>query len=87
MLLLFFHSLVKLFGMNSHILLQVCPGGVTVLSGSSRVQYLSVKDLGVQGRVVVTAASVAEPFLLLHMSDGRASILAADPAEGMLQTS
>ena len=66
--------------MNSHILLQVCPGGVTVLSGSSRVQYLSVKDLGMQGRVV------AEPFLLLHMSDGRASILAADPAEGMPRT-
>ena len=73
--------------MGSHILLQVCPGGVTVLSGSSRVQYLSVKELGMQGRVVVTAASVAEPFLLLHMSDGRASILAADPAEGMQQTS
>ena len=63
--------------------LQVCPGGVTVLSGSSRVQYLSVKDLGMQGRIAVTAASVAEPFLLLHMSDGRASILAADSAEGM----
>ena len=32
---------------------QVCPGGVTLLSGSSRVQHLSVKDLGVQSRVSI----------------------------------
>ena len=61
---------------------QVCPGGVTLLSGSSRVQHLSVKDLGVQSRVSITAAAVADPHLLLHLSDGRAILLSADPAEG-----
>ena len=64
---------------------QVCPGGVTLLSGSSRVQHLSVKDLGVQGRVTISAASVADPHLLLHTSDGRAILLTADPSEGMPQ--
>jgi len=64
---------------------QVCPGGVTLLSGSSRVQHLSVKDLSVQGRVTITAASVADPHLLLHTSDGRAILLTADPSEGMPQ--
>lgn len=67
--------------MNS---LQVCPGGVTLLSGSSRVQQVSLKDLGLQGRATIVAASVADPHLLMHMSDGRAILLAADPSEGVL---
>ena len=64
---------------------QVCPGGVKLLSGSTRVQHLSVRDLGMQGRITITAASVADPHLLLHMSDGRAILLTADPSEGMPQ--
>ena len=63
--------------------MQVCPGGVTLLSGSTRVQHLSMKDLGVQGRISITSATVADPHLLLHLSDGRALLLTADPAEGM----
>lgn len=66
--------------------MQVCPGGVTLLSGSSRVQYLSIRDLGVQSRVTITAATTADPHLLLHLSDGRAILLAADPSEGALQS-
>ena len=62
---------------------QVCPGGVTLLSGSTFVQHLSMKDLGVQGRISITSATVADPHLLLHLSDGRALLLTADPAEGM----
>lgn len=48
------------------------------------MQHLPVKDLGVQGRVSITAATIADPHLLLHLSDGRATLLTADISEGML---
>ena len=48
------------------------------------MQYLPVKDMGVQGRVSIAAATAADPHLLLHLSDGRAILLTADPTEGML---
>ncbi len=58
---------------------------MALLAGSSRVQHLPMNDLGVQGRISITAATVADPYLLLHMSDGRAILLTADPTEGLLR--
>jgi hypothetical protein len=62
----------------------VLPGEVLVLSGSTRVQRLLLADLISGGEsATIAAASTADPYLLLHLSNGTAVLLLADPSEGI----
>ena len=64
--------------------MQVCLTRLLLLSGSTIVQELHLKDLGShQTGTTIVAASVADPFLLLHLSNGVAVLLKADASEGV----
>ncbi len=62
--------------------LQVCPRGVFLLSGTTRVQELPLKDLVGLTNTSITGASIADPFVLLHLSSGNAALLQADEDDG-----
>ena len=61
---------------------QVCPRGVFLLSGTTRVQELQLKDLVGLTSTSIVGASVADPFVLLHLSSGNAALLQADQDKG-----
>ena len=62
------------------------PTGVKVLAGLEEVQELPIQDIlpSMEWRpqVVIAAASLADPYLLLHFSDGSAVLLSGDEDEG-----
>ena len=70
------------------VLSQVYATGVKVLTGSEEVQELPIQDIlpSMEWRpsVVIAAACIADPYLLLHFSDGSAVLLSGDADEGML---
>lgn len=61
---------------------QVCPRGLFLLSGTNRVQELQLKDLVGLTNTSIVAASIANPYVLLHLSSGNAVLLQADQDEG-----
>ncbi len=67
-------------------LLQVYPTGVKVVAGLEEVQDLPIQDIlpSMEWRpqVVIAAACIADPYLLLHFSDGSAVLLSGDEEEG-----
>lgn len=67
---------------------QVYATGVKVLAGSEEVQELPIQDIlpSMEWRpsVVIAAACIADPYVLLHFSDGSAVLLSGDADEGML---
>lgn len=71
---------------NTVCLLQVYPTGVKVLAGLEEVQDLPIQDIlpSMEWRpqVVIAAACIADPYLLLHFSDGSAVLLSGDEEEG-----
>ena len=71
-------------------LLQVYPTGVKVLAGLEEVQDLPIQDIlpSMEWRpqVVIAAACIADPYLLLHFSDGSAVLLSGDEEEGKRPT-
>ncbi len=71
-------------------LLQVYPTGVKVLAGLEEVQDLPIQDILPSMRwrpqVVIAAACIADPYLLLHFSDGSAVLLSGDEEEGKRPT-
>ena len=66
---------------------QVYATGLKVLAGSEEVQELPIQDIlpSMEWRpnVVIAAACVADPYVLLHFSDGSAVLLSGDADEGM----
>ena len=66
--------------------LQVCPTGVKLLAGTEEVQDLPIEDIlpSIEWRpgVVIAAACIVDPYILLHFSDGSAILLSGDPEEG-----
>lgn len=66
--------------------MQVYPAGVKVLAGLEEVQDLPIQDIlpSMEWRpqVVIAAACIADPYLLLHFSDGSAVLLSGDEEEG-----
>ena len=62
------------------------PTGVKVLAGLEEVQDLPIQDIlpSMQWRpqVVIAAACIADPYLLLHFSDGSAVLLSGNQEEG-----
>lgn len=66
--------------------LQVYATGVKVLAGSEEVQELPIQDIlpSMEWRpnVVIAAACIADPYVLLHFSDGSAVLLSGDDDEG-----
>ena len=66
--------------------LQVYPTGVKVTAGLEEVQDLPIQDIlpSMEWRpqVVIAAACIADPYLLLHFSDGSAVLLSGDEEEG-----
>ena len=69
-------------------LLQVYPTGVKVVAGLEEVQDLPIQDIlpSMEWRpqVVIACACIADPYLLLHFSDGSAVLLSGDEEEGKL---
>lgn len=67
-------------------ILQVYATGVKVLAGSEEVQELPIQDIlpSMEWRpnVVIAAACIADPYVLLHFSDGSAVLLSGDSDEG-----
>jgi len=65
---------------------QVYPKGVQVLRGLEEVQDLPIQDIlpstEWRPQVVIAAACIADPYLLLHFSDGSAVLLSGDEEEG-----
>ena len=74
--------------LSSLCLLQVYPTGVKVVAGLEEVQDLPIQDIlpSMEWRpqVVIAAACIADPYLLLHFSDGSAVLLSGDEEEGKL---
>jgi len=66
----------------------VYPTGVKVVAGLEEVQDLPIQDIlpSMEWRpqVVIAAACIADPYLLLHFSDGSAVLLSGDEEEGKL---
>ncbi len=64
------------------------PTGVKVVAGLEEVQDLPIQDIlpSMEWRpqVVIAAACIADPYLLLHFSDGSAVLLSGDEEEGKL---
>ena len=67
-------------------LLQVHPTGVKLLAGTEEIQDLPIQDIlpSIEWRpgVVIAAAYIVDPYVLLHFSDGSAILLSGDPEEG-----
>ena len=61
---------------------QVLAKGLLLLSGTTLVQELLLKDLVGMGNTSIVAASVADPYVLLHLSSGNAILLRASQEEG-----
>ena len=61
--------------------------GLKVLAGSEEVQELPIQDIlpSMEWRpnVVIAAACVVDPYVLLHFSDGSAVLLSGDAEEGV----
>ncbi|DBA84714.1 TPA: hypothetical protein ACH3X1_005967 [Trebouxia sp. C0004] len=70
------------------LIVQVYPFGVKVVAGLEEVQDLPIQDIlpSMEWRpqVVIAAACIADPYLLLHFSDGSAVLLSGDEEEGCL---
>ncbi|KAL0047613.1 hypothetical protein WJX82_007762 [Trebouxia sp. C0006] len=70
------------------LIVQVYPTGVKVVAGLEEVQDLPIQDIlpSMEWRpqVVIAAACIADPYLLLHFSDGSAVLLSGDEEEGCL---
>ena len=60
---------------------QVLPREVLLLSGSTRVQQLQLKDLGLAGK-----DTIVDPYLLLKSSSGAAFLFIADESDGKMPT-
>lgn len=63
-----------------HPTLQVCPRSLCLVDGKELVEQLAVADLipGAPGTLTVTGASIADPYLLLLLSNGQCLVLQAD---------
>lgn len=65
---------------------QVLPREVLLLSGSTRVQQLQLKDFGLAGKDTIVTACTADPYLLLKSSSGAAFLFIADESDGEMPT-
>ncbi len=63
---------------------QVLAKGLLLLAGTARVQELLLRDLVGLGNTSIVGASVADPYVLLHLSSGNAVLLQANQEEGTL---
>lgn len=61
---------------------QVLPKEVLLLSGSTRVQRLLLRDFGLAGNDTIVAACTADPYLLLKSSSGAVLLFIADEEDG-----
>lgn len=83
-----FHAATIVFEHDAtrFVVLQVYPAGLKVLSGVEEVQDLPIEDIlpSMEWRpgVVIAAACILDPFVLLHFSDGSAILLSGDSEEG-----
>ena len=72
---------------RSFTFIQVYPQGVRLLEGAQEVQDLPISDIlpSMEWRpnVLIAAASILDPYVLLHFSDGSAVMLSGDADEGM----
>lgn len=61
-----------------------------LLAGTEEVQELPIEDIlpSIEWRpgVVIAAACIRDPYVLLHFSDGSAILLSVDPEEGAPST-
>lgn len=57
---------------------------MVLLSGSTKVQDVPLKDLIGISSTTIVAASIADPYLLLHLSSGNALLLYVDASHGEL---
>ena len=66
--------------------LQVYALGIKLLDGPTEVQHFPIEDIlpSMEWRpqVVIAVACIADPFVLLHFSDGSAVLLSGDVEEG-----
>lgn len=65
-------------------MVQVYSKGLRLLSGTTSVQELLLKDLVGMGSTSIVGASIEDPFVLLRLSSGNAVLLQADQDEGGL---
>ncbi|CAL8463354.1 g2888 [Coccomyxa elongata] len=70
--------------LNNSRIVQVNAHGVVLLSGSTMVQDVPLKDLIGLSSTTIVAASIADPYLLLHLSSGNALLLYVDATHGQL---
>ena len=85
---------MMLFRSNQNVL-QVCKGGLRLLSGTAVLQEVAIETLaalipasgvpGSPGSVFISSAAACDPYLLLRLSYDRSLLLCANPETGAVR--
>ena len=77
---------LQVFTLNPKPHLQVYALGIKLLDGPAEVQHFPIEDIlpSMEWRpqVAIAAACIADPYVLLHFSDGSAVLLSGSEEEG-----